>query len=443
MVPAHAFHDPAALGLPVPLVLYAAAALLVVGAVAVGRVARPPLEAAPRRRPPSGLLQASRALRPAAAALGLATFTVVVVSGLWGPVEGRPNLSPLVVLVLVPVGVVAASAFAGHLWPHVSPFVTLDRVGEWLATRRPAAGAVSSDRSGTASRSGTRRGEGAGPGRLGALLWVKHAYHEPGSARVVTVLLLAYTVVVLVGARRWGRQWLTYGEGVAALGEVAALLAPVGRDTTGRVVLRPPLSGLATSGLGPATASVAAGALGATAFGAITYTAWWTDLVGTSTGWALSALATAGLAWCVGTVAVAFVVTARWAERVGRPAARAPVSGYATVLVPLAVGFTLANQAAVALFSGRLALILASDPFGRGWDLLGTARDTVSVGLLTSPGALYLQMAAVLGGGLVAVVAAHDRSLALLGPAALRARTPVVAVAAVLTVTALALLLTG
>ena len=65
------------------------------------------------------------------------------------------------------------------------------------------------------------------------------------------------------------------------------------------------------------------------------------------------------------------------------------------------------------LFEGQATFYLASDPFGQGWDLFGTADRAIDYTYLSQNGAWYLQVAVVVIGHVCALILAHDRALAL------------------------------
>jgi hypothetical protein len=82
-------------------------------------------------------------------------------------------------------------------------------------------------------------------------------------------------------------------------------------------------------------------------------------------------------------------------------------------LVPIAMVYVAAHYLTFLLFEGQSILYLASDPFGRGWDLFGTASSAIDYGLLSQNGAWYLQVGFVVLGHVAALVLAHDRALVL------------------------------
>ena len=65
------------------------------------------------------------------------------------------------------------------------------------------------------------------------------------------------------------------------------------------------------------------------------------------------------------------------------------------------------------LFEGQAIRYLASDPFGQGWDLFGTASAAIDYSLLSQNGAWYAQVGFVVVGHVAALILAHDRALVL------------------------------
>ena len=65
------------------------------------------------------------------------------------------------------------------------------------------------------------------------------------------------------------------------------------------------------------------------------------------------------------------------------------------------------------LFEGQAIIYLASDPFGQGWDLFGTASAGIDYSLISQNGDLVRAGRVRLVGHVAALVLAHDRALAL------------------------------
>jgi len=82
-------------------------------------------------------------------------------------------------------------------------------------------------------------------------------------------------------------------------------------------------------------------------------------------------------------------------------------------LVPIAMVYVAAHYLTFLLFEGQAIRYLASDPFGQGWDIFGTASAAIDYSLLSQNGAWYAQVAFVVLGHVAALVLAHDRALVL------------------------------
>jgi hypothetical protein len=97
--------------------------------------------------------------------------------------------------------------------------------------------------------------------------------------------------------------------------------------------------------------------------------------------------------------------------------------GFVHTLVPIAMVYVAAHYLTFLLFEGQAIGYLASDPFGRGWDLFGTASASIDFNWLGQNTAWYLQVAFVVVGHVAALALAHDRALVLYGQAQLAVRS--------------------
>jgi len=76
-------------------------------------------------------------------------------------------------------------------------------------------------------------------------------------------------------------------------------------------------------------------------------------------------------------------------------------------LVPIAIAYHLAHYFTFLLIQGQLAIRLASDPFGFGWNLFGTARYRPDIGIVGARFAWYTALIAIVLGHIIAVYVAH------------------------------------
>jgi hypothetical protein len=76
-------------------------------------------------------------------------------------------------------------------------------------------------------------------------------------------------------------------------------------------------------------------------------------------------------------------------------------------LVPIAIAYHLAHYLTYLLIQGQLVIRLASDPFGLGWNLLGTGHYRPDVGIVGARFAWYAAVVAIVLGHIIAVYVAH------------------------------------
>jgi hypothetical protein len=331
-------------------------------------------------------------------AVGLGTLLLVVAAALLGADASGANLAPSAVLTVWWVGLPLACVVAGDVMAWIDPFGTLAR----LVPRRarpegPGPTRPVPDRPTSAAAVPVTRWTAAV--LLGAFAWWTLAFHDARSPRALGWFLVAYTAVAVAGAMVWGPAWLRRGEGFGAL---SSALADARRAGVGRI--RPGEGGAAAAGLVPLVAVW----LGAVVFDLFSGTRAWVELAGVAGGWERTARASACLAAAVvlawGAVAgTAWLAGGRVPSPTGR---RAVVRAAGLAWLAATTGAFLAHGLTLLLVDGQLALALASDPFGRGWDLLGTATRTIDYSPLSTGLVGTLQLALAAGGAVGGVAAA-------------------------------------
>jgi len=98
-------------------------------------------------------------------------------------------------------------------------------------------------------------------------------------------------------------------------------------------------------------------------------------------------------------------------------------------LVPIALAYHLAHFLSFLAIQGQLLIPLASDPFGFGWDLFGTAAYKVNIAVVNARFAWFTAVAAIVVGHIIAVYLAHVIALRTLRDhrPALRSQYPMLA----------------
>jgi hypothetical protein len=230
-------------------------------------------------------------------------------------------------------------------------------------------------------------------------------------------MIVAYTLVQIVGMQRYGRRsWIENAEAFAVYFGLIAAIAPLERDPDGRVVLRPPLSGLAQVQPRPGLLAVVMVALGSTTFDGVSRMQWWTTWTAGIGGTARPVVFTAGLLAVIGLVTVAYLLAMRAAAAVAGERWHPLALRFVPSLIPIVLAYLIAHYFSFLALEGQIGLLRLSDPFGLGWDLFGTADWVLNLALLSPTTIWYVQVAAIVIGHVGGVIVAHDRAIALFDP---------------------------
>jgi hypothetical protein len=345
----------------------------------------------------------STAYRVALRVLGLVVFAYAAVAAVFGqdlltnPVFG-------IFYVWWWVGLVPLSVFFGPVWKAISPVRTINLAFAKLSGSDPEAGVFHYP-----SRLGYW------PAALGlfAFVWMELVYPFSTELGPVRLWCAIYVAVMLLGGALFGSGFYERSDPFEVYSSLVAKLSVWGRRD-GRLIVRSPLANLDTTRAAPGLLAVLSVLFGSTAFDSFKDSNFWvryTQDTGTST-YLLNNLAL--LAFCVG-VGVIFTIGCV-TTGVGPGTRRLELPDkFAHSIIPIVVGYIVAHYTTYLVEYGQQTLIQASDPFGNGSDLLGTADWTVNYWLSFHPTFLaVLKVLAVVLGHVLGVIAAHERAIELL-----------------------------
>jgi hypothetical protein len=363
--------------------------------------------------------------------LGALALFFVVVGASMRPVGVTETIGPVFVFVWFWVGFTFAHALFGNLWATLSPFDTFGRL-------------LSLDYRYESPPHEYPNAWGKWPAAilLFGFVWVELVDPFRDTFGSLGILIGVYALITVAGMFAFGRQaWIENGDAFAVYFGLIAGISPLARDGEGRVILRPPLAGLAEVKPRSGLLALIMVALGSTTFDGFTRTNLWVSRTATLNGLPRVAAFTAGLLAVIGLVALVYSSAMAAAARVVGGRWHALGVRFAPSLVPIVLAYVVAHYFSFLLIEGQLGLAKLSDPFGWGWDLFGTARWTVDLALLSATLIWYVQVAAIVIGHVGGVVLAHDRAIALFerGPA-VRTQYALLAVMVLFTATGLLIL---
>jgi hypothetical protein len=450
---AHGFGQRYDLPLPLSLYLYGTAAVIAVTFLIVGFFVRH--APAARRRPRPDLLShgAGKIIAHPGVILSLkllaaGLFVVTVTAGFIGDQNPYRNIAPTMVWIIVWVGVAYMSAFVGNLWALINPWRTIfdgaawmyRRIGGKLSYRLPYPAAL-----------------GVWPAVVLLLVfsWTELVYPTPAVPKHIACFAAGYSILTWTGMALFGREtWMQHGEVFSVVFGTFARFAPTEARTRPRpeLILRPWGTGLLDGG--SASASMTAFVLlllSTVLYDGLLNTPEWTILENailnrlSSPGeFGQIAVRSAGLVafWLLFLGAYKLVAAMMSVAAGGSPSPREIAQYFAFTLIPIAIGYHLAHYFVFLLVQGQYIIPLISDPFGWGWNLLGTAGYRVDIAIIGARFAWYTAVTAVVVGHMVAVYLAHKVAMRELAPrsAVLRSQVPLTALMVVFTFISLSIL---
>lgn len=324
-------------------------------------------------------------------------FVLALAAGFFGNQDPYRNLLPTAVWVLWWVGFAFACALIGNLWAPLNPLDTLYRWAGAPSLRRPY------------------------PRRLDAwpavalflcFAWLELVWPDKDVPARLACAVLTYALITWAGMFLYGREvWLQRGEAFSLAFGVLSRFAPFGRRDDGAVsfafmvFVLLMLATVTYDGFleTPLMQSIATATHGSRALFALSELGFDESQVMETALLLLFPLAFVGI----------FLLTC------GRAAPE-----FVLTLVPIAVAYHLAHYFSLLLTAGQFIIPLASDPFGMGWDLLGTADYKVNLGFVSPYVFWYGAVALIVVGHILAVVLAHARARRMFPGAVIASQVP-------------------
>jgi len=378
-------------------------------------------------------------IRLVAQVIAVAALALVVIAGIIGDQTPTRNLAPTAIWIAWWVGFSYVSAFVGNVWSVVNPWATVFRWCERLLLPK---------------REARRRSNVHWPHRVGVwpaialfivFAWLELIWEGRSIPWNLAWLAIGFSILTWTGMFIFGRStWLAHADPFALAFGVLSKFGPTdiqtehcccdtckaeldgarqcgycyrGADSPGTLLLRPPGAGLVdTENVSPSLSVFVVVMLSTVTFDGVMATPVWQridgalytalPMLGESR---LAIINTLGLlAFCVIFITVYRLFATLMAHASGnRMTPDAAGRAFVLTLVPIAIAYLVAHYLSYFLIQGQLLIRLASDPFGFGWNIFGTAHFRPDIGIVGARFMWYTSLVAIVLGHVAAVALAH------------------------------------
>ena len=370
----------------------------------------------------------------------VALFLLTLAAGALGSQAPIENLAPTMVWILWWVGVAYVSALLGNVWALINPLKIIFEWADALYRRLNPGDQLSLGLS--------------YPEKLGVwpsfilffiFAWIELVYPNSPTPRNIAFYIVAYSMVTWTGMVIYGKEvWLSKGEAFSVVFGLLARFAPTevklqdtdAGETSRRFNIRPFGAGLLRDqAASPSMLALVLLVLSTVTFDGFTSTPVWVDIVSALLPLFdfLGANRVTGVETLGLLAFLALFLVVYWVFSLAMASASGSVVPAQTLarlfvfsLVPIALAYHLAHFLAFLLIQGQLIIPLASDPFGYGWDLLGTAEFSPNIAIVGARFAWITSVISIVAGHVIAVYVAHVVALKHLPhrAAALRSQYP-------------------
>lgn len=409
---AHGFGQRIDLPVPLYLYLFGAGAVVALSFILLGFVSRRITNTLYEY--PTYNLSRHKLFRVLASAWGVeplkfffvAFLLTALASGVWGDQNPAFNVLPTVVWVLFAVGVPFFSAFIGNIWSVINPFKTLFGYAERILG---------------AARSTAEKNWPAAWGVWPAFLlffafrWVENVSLDSATPFPLAMFVSLYALITFAGMVIFGKEaWLKNGDPFSVffsfLSRFSITEAKEVNERT-ELHLRPPAVGLLKGGASISETAFVLLMLSSVAADGVLSTGFFQSL--------FSSLLNAGLPWSVvGTTGLAGLFALFVAVYAGFALLTKILSSdsasaldiarrFVYSLLPISIAYEIAHYLSILVVESQRLIYLASDPFGRGWNLFGTADYSISYTVLNLKVLWNLQVGLIIIGHVIAVAVAH------------------------------------
>jgi hypothetical protein len=385
--------------LPLWQFAWAATAALVLSFVALAALWKTPLlSRVAQGRAIPGTRGLVTALTWVARIVGLLLFGLVLGAALFGAdVPGEStNIAPVTIYVILWVGVPVVAAILGDVWKALNPFRTIGLLfpeGDDTAPKHHWVAVAT----------------------LFGFLFVELVHPNGASPRILGWAMVVYSVLMLAGMARHGRQWLDSADGFGVLFSMIGAIGIFAVGDDGELRARVPLSGLATVDSRVGSSALILVVLGGTSFDGFSESPVFWDIAGRASGWNASPALFIGLVVVILIASILYWVGARTTASVTGVSHEEAAELFAPSLIPILFGYGIAHYIQLLVDQVQTFWFRLSNPYGNKdeagnnlTDFFGSADGQIDFFVIDADLVAWIQALAIVIGHVAGVLYAHD-----------------------------------
>jgi hypothetical protein len=360
-------------------------------------------------------------------AISVGLFFLILAAGLFGTQDTLENIAPAFVWIIWWVGLAYVAALVGNLWPVINPWSivfagferSLRRFGKRTRPRLAYPSCL---------------GVWPGVALFGLFAWAELISEEAKIPSTLATFVLIYSGLTWLAMASFGRNvWIAHGEAFSlafgVFGRFAPFSAPERTSPDGRPshwYIGPYARGLVVETPCHLSMTVFVLLMLATVtFDGFKETPLWADVLAWialapsfhslllelhDLGFDLRTVLETAMLALFPLLFLLVYLGFCWLAREASDSERRvlEIAGlFVFSLVPIAIAYHLAHYLSYLLVAGQRIIPLASDPFGIGWDLFGTAGYGIDIGIIGAKFVWYSAVVAIVVGHVFAVGVAH------------------------------------
>lgn len=438
---AHAFGQKYTLPLPFWLYLYGAAAALIVSFLIIGYFFNQSRRDFKYPRLLLFKINIQSSLVTILKIISIFFFLLTIATGILGIDSSFSNFNMTFFWLIFLLGFTYLTALVGNLWSTVNPWKILVELGETLIGEES-------------------RGIFKYPQKLSywpafvfyfLLIWFELVGGTTPAK--LSLLIVQYTLINFAGVIAIGKKnWFCYCEFFSVFFNLISKVSPI-EAISGKIYLRPPFVGLVNDRAKHFSLLMfILFMLSSTAFDGFSSTIPWLrlsyrletvvgGLLGENSLLTFQGVKTLGLAASPIIflyIYLALITLAKLITKSQQTIAELALQ-FAFTLIPIALVYNVAHYYSLLLTEGQNIIRLVSDPFGFGWNLLGTANFISNIGIVGASFVWHSQVLIILLGHVIAVFLAHLVALRIFPShhKALISQFPMLALMVIYTITGL------